>query len=351
VTLEHSRRERPQLCRWLLLAILVAALSACFAFDNLPPPLDRDARPDSGARTQRGVLAERDAAYVCSLIARCDALGESVLRVSGIALSQATTGAGFSYASCTDWLTRTLEGARSGFAELRDLFSCLAATSTCDLASACTGVERLMPGAPECAGVRGKRCVGDTVLDCDQGIIDRCDAASYAPNSRCQLTTGNPAPTAVCAIGVCATPNAIRCSADAMLRCEAGLERGLRCGVLGLPCDTVGCAAQQATLGCRPGAMRCVGDELHTCVQDTESVVACAALGQRCVVDGPPGGPARCAGPANCNPRSSALNVCTGSKISVCIGERDATFDCATIGLACLPATADGRFSGRCGAI
>jgi hypothetical protein len=236
-----------------LMLLGVGALPACLAFDNLPPPLDSEMPPDAGTAAQRGVLATRDAAYVCALVARCEALGPALASKSGLSLTQTNIGASFSYASCMDVLTRTWAAGRTDFGELRDLFSCVAATSTCPLAAACTAVDR--------AG-------------------------------------GQPS---------------------------------------------------ELSVGCKPGAMRCVGDQLRTCAIDAEVIVSCSVFNERCVVDGPAGGPARCANQDSCNPRSPAMNVCSGSKISVCVGEREASFDCASIGLGCLPATTDGTLSGRCG--
>ena len=65
----------------------------------------------------------------------------------------------------------------------------------------------------------------------------------------------------------------------------------------------------------------------------------CAAAQRACSTKS---GVARCVGMSDaCTPfdTDGKVNACTGSAISLCIGGQRTSFDCAQIGLSCLPAT------------
>ena len=71
----------------------------------------------------------------------------------------------------------------------------------------------------------------------------------------------------------------------------------------------------------------------------------CATLGGTCSKTA---GTARCARPGDaCGPDDQAINVCTGTKLSLCVGGKTVTYDCAKDGLGCIAGTT--AQSGRCG--
>jgi hypothetical protein len=96
---------------------------------------------------------------------------------------------------------------------------------------------------------------------------------------------------------------------------------------------------------CTSPGTTCSGMVLQVCDGTTLSNFDCAALGDTCSAQG---GPAICVHSGDtCTPFDTGENQCNGSSISLCIGGQPATFDCASIGMTCVPAS--GATSGHCG--
>lgn len=333
-----------------IIAVAVT-LPACFAFDNLPPPLDLGASLDSGTPDAPGsdaILALRDAAYVCSLVARCDGLAENVWRATGVPVAALQPAPTFNFAACVDVLTHPSRGSRAGLDEVRTMLSCVAATSTCGLAATCTGFEATALDAPICNGKSGQFCSGTDVVDCTAHRLVHCGSSTFAAASHCVAIAGDPA-QAVCATGVC-TGDSVQCTGSYAGRCGNGLSTSRSCSLLGASCiEGSGCIPDVPA--CQVGETRCEGDVLLTCNGATFTRTVCSVHGETCLVDGPAGGPARCGVDSGCAPRAADRSVCQGAQVSVCVAGKGTLFDCASIGLGCLPASADGKISGRCGAL
>jgi hypothetical protein len=96
---------------------------------------------------------------------------------------------------------------------------------------------------------------------------------------------------------------------------------------------------------CTAQGTDCAGDIVTVCDGFNLSEYNCAALGGTCSKTG---GSARCKRPADgCTPFDPGLNKCTGTQISLCIGGKPATFDCASVSKQCVAGA--GAQSSHCG--
>ncbi len=354
--------------REILATASVALLASCTTFYGLIPDASTTSSSSSstsgtgGGTPLPGLLPELDAAHVCSLVAKCPGLGDSVVASSGLPLVVPKASDTANFSSCVDWLTLPLDTgttpspARVGLASLRGLVDCLAATNTCADAVACPAVEVLPAGSADCMGMTS-RCDGPDVVDCTTSVREHCANALFAPGSQCAVDAmGVPR----CAVGACSTPEASCDQVSSMpeneqsfvFACVNGERLGVDCADLGLACDALSsmpadsnCSAAGSPATCTDfGASECLSGHARVCSGAYEADVDCTRLGG-CVAEG---STVRCApSTAACSPYDADINVCSSSSVSLCLAGVRMAFDCATIGLACIPAA--GAVSGHCG--
>ncbi len=339
-----------------LTAAILLALGAtvCTTFNGLEAQPEGEAgvvggsggaSNDAGAP---GYLSAAEAATACSTIFRCPELARSIIYSTAIPVDE------FNYSTCMNWLAGPIPPNRVGFQLQADALRCVARATTCAEAGACLWIEYIDPSDPRCAdagvpeGGDGT-CADDggTVLYCASSYAVHCGTAYFAPGSTCLHGTGN---NTGCAQEQNCTV-ATTCVGSVLTYCGLdNLKYGLNCAYAGYACgfDTSGipCIPPDPGPQCQiAGATSCAGDVLQVCDGLYESVFDCAAMGAACSETG---GSTRCATPnEGCSSSDSNINVCAGTSISLCYGGKRSTFDCAAIGLSCVPG-AQGK-SSHCG--
>jgi hypothetical protein len=145
----------------------------------------------------------------------------------------------------------------------------------------CASPKLCPTGAPE------KRCDGDAVVDCEDGVVQR-DACP--PGWRCVAGTDDSGtPTARCASASgrdCGLAGTAFCEGDVAYACvQSGRFTGMHsadCGALGLACvvrsGRVECV-RRGPPACSPEPASCVGDDLRFCAAGEPFRVSCKSLG------------------------------------------------------------------------
>lgn len=318
--------------------VVVLVPGPCTAFDGdqMPtPPGDADAQ---------GVtyLSTTDAALVCARVVECPTLAGSLVVSTGIPLAA-------DFPACMQWVSGPVPAGRLGFASQQSVLREIAAATSCAEALGRLPREILAGNDPRCASDAGagSRCLDSTTsLDCATRVRARCDDGRlFGPGATCRDGT--------CSTGACGAPALVWCTGDRLDLCvptDAGRQAGhWDCTALGLKCETSGAASMCSTPGgdqpCksfRPGDTACSDDKLKAkvCVAAVGThwgIVDCTQLGAGASCEALASGGVACAPPrAECALESAGS--CDRSTISLCVGGRRTSFDCASIGRTCDPA-------------
>ncbi|HEX8794840.1 MAG TPA: hypothetical protein VF765_28030 [Polyangiaceae bacterium] len=338
-------------------------VASCTTFDGatVPPqdastelPTTVDAPREAPAETSAGppgYLSVGEAATLCTLIFQCQYLASSVLQSVAVPVDPVN------YSLCVHWLAGPIPTDRVGFAVQSQTFQCMAAATTCAAAGSCLSLENLAPNDPRCAdaGADAAEHCGDdggTVFRCGASYLLHCGSAYYAPGARC--LTGDDG-THWCALGNnCSVQDSCLGTINDYCGVPSNLHFGVNCAYDGYTCgmalnDDSGlnnCNTGNMYLPCSNPGTSCSGSTLlQVCDGQDLSNFNCASLGDTCSTQG---GAAICAHSGDtCTPFDNGENQCSGSSISLCVGGHPVTFDCASIGKTCVPAS--GATSGHCG--
>ena len=318
---------------------------------SLPP--EDDGGPDGKVAVVplAGYLSLADGARVCALAARCPELAPSV--IESIAVPMDT----LNFSSCVDWTAGALPQSHVGISLQAAQLGCAAKASTCVAAGACLSVEKLTLDDPRCPIKDAGRDVGalqrcDTngtsVIRCNVPDILHCNSGYYAPGSTClQASDGR---------SFCATDKncvSTSCIGNVLEYCGGGLHESINCAASGYTCglDTTvdggytDCLTGDRIKACPQAGTDCDGTVVAVCDGFNRSEFDCKALGGTCSKIG---ATARCTRPNDeCTPFDANVNGCSGATITLCVGGKRTDFDCATVGMSCLPGNA--QQSGRCG--
>lgn len=353
-------------------AAIALLLSGCTTFYGLEPEPGTTSSSGTGGAggsvlfKPTSLLPIFDAAHLCSLVATCPTLGDSILASTALPVVIPLASDARNFSSCVEWLTAPLApdmGAapRPGFAELRSMIVCMAATTTCADAGRCAFYEAIEATDARCTGMPAPRCESNTAIDCSALRVSHCKTKGYPPGSECMVGIDG---SSACAVGSC-TEADVSCDPSSdpgptessyVFRCEAAaqLRKGTNCRAVGDTCNDSapslpdrGCFSSMGHAKCTTfGDASCFGDRVRVCSGGLLGEVDCGGFGRTCVDEG---FTARCA-PANpaCSPFDANVNQCDadGHTIHLCVDGKPADFDCASIGRVCAPAV--GPVSGRC---
>ena len=288
------------------------------------------------ASTARTYLSLGEAAKACTMIFDCPNLANSVVWSMAVPVDD------LNYSLCLHWLAGPIPEGRVGFGVQAEAFACIAEATTCREAGACLWVELMSPGDDRCAdaGDGGAQCTDDagTLLYCQYLQAIHCNTGYYAPGARCMDGTGDWKGCGLekdCnSVTSCVGPVLTYCAIDT-------LKYGINCSYAGYTCgfeadSGMPCVPEDGFKECMiPGASRCDSDTAWICDGIWESAFDCASLGFECTDQQ---GTARCVPPSpECSPTDATQNVCHGTSIDVCVGGSSETFDCASIGMTCVP--------------
>lgn len=341
-------------------------VASCTTFDGVGLPPAQDASSDAGPDVRvaetgetgetstgpSGYLSLEDAARLCSLVFQCPYLATSIIDSLAVPVD------GLDYSLCMHWLAGPIPPDRVGLSLQSQAFSCMAAATTCAGAGSCLWDENVAPNDPRCADASlpdgsTDRCGDDggAVYRCSSGYLLHCDSAFYAPGSHC-LTGADG--THWCALDTnCTVQDSCLGTLNDFCGVPSNLHFGQNCAFDGYTCGLAvnddsglaGCFTGNMNDPCSSPGTSCSGTTLQVCDGVDESDFDCAALGGTCSTQG---GAAICVHAGDtCTPFDDGENQCNGSSISLCIGGRPTTLDCASIGKACVPAS--GPTSGHCG--
>jgi hypothetical protein len=324
----------------LLLVFFVAY--GCTVFDGLTVPPAKVPYP--------GYLGIDDAVRVCSLVRSCPYLSAAIARSIGVPAS--ATG----FSTCLSWLAGPLPDTRFGLEAQATMLECIARADGCTAALTCAYVQPIGNDDPQCSGVVGDQCIaGGMLLDCTTEIAELCRTSYYGAGSECELGLGG---EGRCALSACSQDSSPppRCTSGVYVRCDpaTNLRVAKDCNTVGLTCPEgaegadAQCATDDGVFPCdEPGNAVCAPDGLRVRVCDgaLASEFDCAAMDGHCSVEAAGG---RCVRATDtCTPASTGIDTCAGEVISLCIGGARITFDCASLGLLCIPPSEED--GGHCG--
>lgn len=341
----------------------VGIVVSCTTFDGLTvPPAQEDASTDAvmdmrvgetgeTSTGPAGYLSVLDAARLCSLVFQCPYLATSI--IDSLAIPADPT----DYSLCMHWLAGPIPPNRVGLTLQAQALTCMASATTCTGAGSCLWDENLAPNDPRCADSGpadgGDYCGDDggTVYRCSSGYLLHCDSAFYSAGSRC-LTGADG--THWCALDTnCTVQDSCLGTLNDFCGLPSNLHFGQNCAYDGYTCGLAsnddsglaGCFTGGMNEPCGSPGTSCSGTTLLVCDGFAKSPFDCAALGGTCSTQG---GAAVCVHSGDtCTPFDNGLDQCSGSSISLCIGGHGLTFDCASVGKTCVPAS--GSTSGHCG--
>ena len=335
-------------------------MQSCTAFDDVPGPgrvvVDSsvDASVDATPlvpNSGNGLLPFDEAAAACSRIVGCKVLALALTTNFRIPLN------GASYSYCIAQLTSPFEPNRPGKELVRTTMrNIIAAKGPCQERLDQVEHEEVLEGAVQCAvpeaTMTNGRCLdSQTAVYCNAeggaGIVDHCGKPAGTSTERCVTYDGG----AECArVGACG----MQCN-DGVYFDDADRGGGLHhcldtdCNALGLNCiklptGEAGCSSGDQVKGARRRAGgSCRGDSYVARAFFFEGELDCAKLGAHCIAASDGRDLALCTPTdAECSPFDADVDVCgEGSRINLCVGGRRGAFDCASVGLACLPPLPD----------
>jgi hypothetical protein len=337
---------------------LAAALVAgsCTVFDGLTaappdaaPPPPPDAAPDGPVGETFLSLAE--GALFCSRMLACPELGSSLIQSAAIAVDA------LDFSQCMDWATGPLPPSHPGVAAQSALLLCIAHGKTCEDSGTCCDVEQLASGDPRCVADLpdgGAACIDDggTVLDCTDLVAIHCDTPAFAPGTQCRLGSDG---ILWCAASGLGCDVAAECVGETLTYCgeDTGLKFAINCLESGNTCGDDpdagfdDCLEDGHSHDCTAPSADCNGTRVEVCDGANYASFDCGDLGGSCVLSQ---GEPRCTRPGDvCSPYDTDIDQCSdaGETISLCIAGQKTSFDCADVGLHCIPAGM--AESGHCG--
>jgi hypothetical protein len=338
VSLGRWRRLGFVAALWLLGLVVYG----CTVFDGLTVPPERIPYP--------GYLSVDDGVRACLLVRDCPYLSAAIARSISVPAS------GTDFSTCLSWLAGPLPSTRFGLVAQAAMLECIAQADGCTTASACAYVQPFGKDDPQCSGVVGDQCIaGGMLLDCTTEIAEQCRTRYYGAGSECELGLAG---EGRCALSACAQDNSLppRCTSGVYVRCDpaTNLRVAKDCNTVGLTCPEgaegadAQCATEDGVFPCdQPGKAICApdGKRVRVCDGALASEFDCTAMGGHCSVEASGG---RCVKTTDgCTPGAAGIDTCEGSVIALCVGGARVMFDCARLGLSCVPPS--GEDSGRCG--
>ncbi len=298
---------------------------------------------------QVGYLSLIDGARLCALASRCPQLSPSINASIAVPLDT------LNFSSCLDWASGPLPSTHVGIALQAAELACAAQATTCEKAGACLSQEKLALDDPRCPVKDAGNNPGSLetcdpngdVIRCDVPDILHCSSGFYAPQSKCMQGDDG---RSWCALDRnCVSAS---CIGNLLDYCANSLHESVNCAAVGFTCgldSTPGgytdCLTGDRVKECTQTGTACDGTVIAVCDGFHRSEFDCQALGGTCSKTG---SNAHCARPNDeCTPFDTTVNTCAGSTISLCVGGKKASLDCAATGLQCLPGS--GAQSGRCG--
>jgi hypothetical protein len=312
--------------------------------------LDSGLPPDADMPLDASVLAYlsmEDAAKLCASVFKCTNLAFSVQASIDIPLDESN------FSACMEWAAGPIPPSRLGFLEQQKQLQCVARAADCVAAGRCLDYEVMDPADRHCADAGSKIfCTdnGGSVDLCPWRVAWHCDNSYYGTSSTCTVSDAG---VFTCAAGEC---QKTQCQGQINYYCGIdGMQYTIDCRVTGHKCGLVpnqsiyDCVTRSGEyLTCDTVQTVCTGDA-GTVVQVCDGIYwsefECADLGGSC--DDTANVP-RCKRPKDtCRPADADIGTCQGNQVSLCIGGQKTSFDCASVGLKCIPATA--ALAGRCG--
>lgn len=290
---------------------------------------------EGGTGVSGGFLSLTDAARVCSKVKTCFKLGYSIGFSLLIPMDAKT------YSTCVDVLASPLPPGRFGLAQQVATLKCVAEAADCSAAGLCLPYESISSTDPRCQGEAGtvKACSPDNaaIYNCSTAFITHCDHEHFAGGSCMASSSGD----AECAAAPTCTQSASFCTGDVVEICmPSGFAFKVDCRFWGQTCgkDQGGgpndCVLNGITPQCANDDVVCVADRVRACYGGYYGEIDCLAGGAKC--DAWP--TAHCARPDDaCTQTDLGINTCNGDAIELCVAGKRMSFDCASIGLACVP--------------
>jgi hypothetical protein len=350
---------------WLTLSFVSAgaiiAVGACTVFDGLSVPVDdasaeagEASLPDGGPSPEAGppgYLSIDDGVKFCANAFKCPFLPSSTINSLGVPVDA------LHFSGCVNWVSGPIPQDRIGLNKQAQWLKCAGDAKTCAQAGSCMWWEIIDPKDARCSGPVGDAgsvgaCAedGGAAYYCKDGIIAHCSHPGYAPGSTCMVAQNQDRRCAVAK----GCSQADSCMSTYELYCSTGnLYEGLDCQITGYTCgiDPMGGLIQCLTEGqyktCSNIAVTCDQNGAIVSVCDGAQIneYKCTSLQGTCDNSG---GTPRCKIPGeSCSPYDKDEDQCTGTSISMCIGGRKLSYDCAKAGLTCQPAA--GAVSAHCG--
>ena len=350
----RSERSQPRRAVTASLACALAIATAswsgasCTTFDGLEADPDAgDSGPKPWDPPELAWLELDDAVRLCRWVHECDLLSESIASSIAVPLDDEN------FSQCLHWAAGPIPPDRPGLEDQHALLSTIAGSESCEQAFAGAYVEVIDPATdPRCDQADLQTDCPDmsTAIDCKRSAIEHCDSARWAPEPAHTCFANFAVGT--CVNGTCplAGEATYECTDDVTTVCAATKTAGVRCAPLGLTCALgVTCGPDPDTIiECSViGKSSCQTtdkDVVEVCGGLVASTYRCRDFGATCATIGKP----RCAFATDvCSPADAAQNQCNGSELTACVAGQHIVFDCASVGLACLPPA--GSQSGRCG--
>ncbi len=321
-------------------AVLVAS---CTTFDGLVATLGEGAPPGGGGALP-GYLPVDDAVRLCARATTCPMLAESIAFSLQIPVETRY------FSDCVAWLTDPLPGDRQGRDTQIRFLRCSLDAKDCAAARLCMPYEKVTADDPRCQGVAAGVCIEENrgISRCPD-YLTHCENPYFKPGQSC---VPDPDEGNVCGVaGGCAEST---CDGSFLQACYSNPKYPVSvydCASSGYACglDQVGepgCLTRgNESLTCQSVGSACTGNLVAVCDGYQFSQYNCEALGGTCdSLRGPP----RCVLPADeCSPYDADIHGCDGTSITLCLGGKKKSYDCAGLGLSCKPATGDS--SAHCG--
>lgn len=335
-------------------ASVVGVGSSCTIFNGVVFHADGgyDASSDSGGDAGDGgtvatYLSLADAAKICSLLRACP---EPELQTS-IAVSIAVPVDPLNTSLCTTWLAGPIDPGHIGFDVQKQELACLAKATDCVSAGKCLDDEIIADVDSRCSAIiQDAGPDADTTLCSDPETVLRCGVSGnsilhcntpyFGSNAKCLPGTDG---SKWCVAADNCNSASSSCESTLFVYCSIGLKFQVDCASVGTTCGVdpmtqqFNCLTDGTYQMCQSSGTQCQKDRVLMCDASVYSVFDCAALGGTC--DASHGG-AFCKRPGDaCTPFDTGVNTCKDAKtIELCVGGQKTSFDCSSIGKACVGA-------------